>query len=102
MFLAFVWSAWLLYQKVYGSLLCCVFRFCVVCLVTPSDSIWLSCVLCVWLLCGLLGYPIRQYIAILCVGLLAFVWFAWLSYKKIYGFIVCCGFSFYLGFLVIL
>src|SRR5260221_6463097 len=74
---------------VFGFCFYCLFCFSVVCLVALSDSIWLSvyvvclafvwsawlphqtvygslCVLCVWLLCGLLGYPIRQYMA-LCV-----------------------------------
>src|SRR5260221_569678 len=152
--LAFVWSAWLPHQTVYGSLcmlcvwllcgllgypirqymaLCmsCVFGFCLVCLVTPSDSIWLFmyvvclsfvwsallshqsvycslCMLCVWLLCGLLGYLIRQYMAlyvccvfgfcVVClvtpsdsiwlfmyVVCLAFVWSAWLPHQTVYG-----------------
>src|SRR5260221_10044430 len=60
---AFVWSAWLPHQTVYGYLLCCVFGClvcCVVCssviwLVTSSDSVWLSSMLCVWLFCDLLG-----------------------------------------------
>src|SRR5260221_399797 len=98
---AFVWSAWLRHQTVYGSLVCCVFGFCVVCLVTPSDSIWLSSMLCVWLLCGLLGYPIRQYMALFCVVCLAFVWSAWLPHQTVYGSILCCVFFFCVVFLVI-
>src|SRR5260221_5749306 len=62
--LAFVWSAWLPHQTVYGSLVCCVFGFCVACLVTPSDSILISSMLSVWLLCDLLGYRITQSIVI--------------------------------------
>src|SRR5260221_668191 len=93
-FLVYVSSAWFSHQTVYGSLLCGVFGFCVVCLVTPSDSIWLSCMLCVWLLCGMLGYPIRQYMALLCVVCLNFVWYAWLPDQTVYGSIVCCMFGF--------
>src|SRR5260221_592448 len=92
--LAFVCCAWLPLQTVYVSLLCCVFGFCVVCLVTPSDSIWLSCMLCVWLLCGLLGYPIRQYMALFYVVCLAFVWSAWLPHQTVYGSLLCCVFGF--------
>src|SRR5260221_399799 len=99
--LAFVWSAWLPHQTVYGSLLCCVFGFCVVCLVTPSDSIWLSFVLCVWLLCGLLGYPIRQYMALFYVVCFFFVWFSWLSHQIAYCSLLCCVFCFCVVCLVI-
>src|SRR5260221_445316 len=76
MFFSIVWSAWLSHQTVNGSCVLCVwlscmlnvFLSCVVCLVTPSDSKWLLCVVCLpllyvkcfSLLCGLLGYPIRQ------------------------------------------
>src|SRR5260221_53885 len=100
--LAFVWSACLPHQTVYGSLLCCVFGFCVVCLITPSDSIWLSSMLCVWLLCGLLGYPIRQYMALLCVVCLAFVWSAWLPHQTVYGSLLCRMFGLCVACLVIL
>src|SRR5260221_45329 len=94
LFLAFVSSAWLPHQTVYCSFLCCVFGFCVVCLVPPLDSICLFSMLCVWLLCGLLGYPIRQYMALLCVVCLAFVWSAWLPHQTVYGSLVCCVFGF--------
>src|SRR5260221_722013 len=93
MFLSLVWSAWLRHQTVNGSCVLCVwlscmlnvFISCVVCLVTPSDSKWLLCVVCFSLLCGLLGYPIRQQMALVCCVFFSLVWYVCLSHLWLNG-----------------